>query len=81
MGDRDHAERRVALARRSLDTPCNLTERVDVEAGVELVQDGDPWPEDRELEGLVALGLTTREVDVHRPRQDLWQDPELAGLL
>ena len=64
-----------------LDTPRHLAERVHIEAGVELVQDGDTRPEDRELEGLVALGLATGEVDVHRTRQDLRSDPELGGLV
>src|SRR3546814_9389821 len=47
-----------------LDAPADVAERIDVEAGVDLVEDGDAGADGGELHRLVALLLTAGEVDV-----------------
>ena len=56
--------------RRRLDPAGAGAQRVDVEAGVELVEDGDARLEHRELQRLVALLLAARQVDVERPVEE-----------
>ena len=43
---------------------------VDVQAGVDLVEDGEPGPQHSQLDRLVALALAAGEVDVERAGQE-----------
>ena len=54
------------LGRGPLEAAGHRAERVDVEAGVDLVEDAERRPEHAELEHLVALALAAGEVDVER---------------
>jgi hypothetical protein len=64
VGDREHAE--AVLVRGRFDAPAHRAERVDVEAGVDLVEDRDAWMEHGQLQRLVALLLAAGQVDVER---------------
>ncbi len=55
VGDGDHAE--PGLLGGCLDPTGAITKGVDVEAGVELVEDGEARLQHGELQGLVALLL------------------------
>src|SRR3546814_15419471 len=65
VGDREDAERPVVGGR--FDATRAGPQRVDVEPGVELVEDGDGRVEHTELDRLVALLLAAGEVDVPGP--------------
>ena len=67
--DRQHAEPVAVVVglRERLDALGAGAQSVDVEPGVELVEDGDPRPQDGELQRLVALLLAAGQVDVERP--------------
>ena len=47
-----------------VDAVGDNLERVDVEAGIELIQHGKPWLEHRHLQNLVALLLAAGEADI-----------------
>ncbi len=56
-------------------------ERVDVEAGVGLVENGEPGFQHRHLQNLVALLFATGEAFVHRAVKQAWvhlHEPELV---
>ena len=78
MGDGQHAQ--VLLVGHGLDAPAAGPQGVDVETRVELVEDGEAGGEHGELEGLVALLLATREIDVERPGQELLAEADAIGL-
>ena len=78
--DREHAERVVGVVREILDPPRAVAQRVDVEAGVELVEDRDLRLEHGELQRLVALLLATRQVDVERAVQEPLLEADALGL-
>ena len=78
VGDREHAE--VLLLGGRLDPSRGSAEGVDVESGVELVEDRDRWLEDGELDGLVALLLAAGQVDVQRTDQETLVEPDALGL-
>ena len=83
VGDREHAERFAALTcfvAQRLDPPGAVAQRVDVEPRVELVEDRDPRREHRQLQRLVALLLTARQVDVQRAVQELLVEVDLRRL-
>ena len=61
-----------------LDAVGDDAQRVDVEAGVGLVEDGDPRLEHRHLEDLDALLLAAREAVVDVARRELARDLELV---
>ena len=79
MGDRQHAE--VVLVGQRLDPPGAVAQGVDVEAGVELVEDGDLRLQHGQLQRLVALLLAAGQVDVERPVQQrcVEADPRRLG--
>ena len=81
--DGEHAEAGLAVGRLGgrFDAARAGAQGVDVETGVELVEDGDPRPEHGELHRLVALALAAREVDVDRTMQEPLLEPDAAGLL
>ena len=54
-------------------------ERVDVEAGIGLVEHRKPRLKQRHLQNLVALLLAAGEADIDRAAQHLLLDAELAG--
>ena len=62
VGDGQHTE--PPFLRCRLDPPSHCAQTVDVETGVDFIQDREPRPEDSELKGLVALALSTRQVDI-----------------
>src|SRR6056297_686883 len=71
--DGQHAERLVAgigFVAHRLHPPGAVAQCVDVEARVELVEDRDLGCQHRQLQGLVALLLATREVHVERPVEE-----------
>ena len=63
-----------------LDAAAHDAQRVDVEAGVELVEDGDLGPQHAELQRLVALLLAARQVDVERPVEEAGVEADALGL-
>ena len=66
MGYRQHADARLASS-----SPTRRRHRpqgVDVEPGIDLVQDGDAGAQHPQLEHLVALAFPARKVDVEGPR-------------
>ena len=67
MRDREHAE--AGLAGHRLDAAGDVAQRVDVEAGVDLVEDRELRLEHRELQRLGALLLAARELVVHAARR------------
>ena len=71
----DHEDGAVRRAQR-VDAVGDELHRVDVEAGVGLVEDAHPRLEHRHLQDLVALLLAAREADVERPLQHLGVDVE-----
>ena len=80
MGDDEHAE--VGLAGDRVDPVGDGVERVDVQARVGLVEDGDLGALERELEDLQALLLAAREALVEVARGELARDVgELHRLL
>ena len=54
-------------------------ERVDVEAGIGLVEHAEPRLEQRHLQDLVALLLAAGEADIDAAAQHVLVDAELAG--
>src|ERR1035438_2208904 len=67
MGDDDHGP--IGTSKRVHPTGDD-PEGIDVEAGVGLVQDGELRLENRHLQDLIALLLTTRETLVDRPAHE-----------
>ena len=82
MGDGQHAERSASpsVVAHRLDAPGAVAQGVDVEAGVELVEDGDPRAQHGELQRLVALLLAAGQVDVERPVEEALVEADPAGL-
>ena len=78
VGDGQHAE--AVLVGGLLDPAAAGAQGVDVEAGVQLVEDGDLGQEDAELEGLVALLLAAGQVDVEGPGQEALVEADALGL-
>src|SRR5262245_21132638 len=74
---RDHHEGALGRAQ-PVDAVGHDLERVDVEAGVGLVEHAQPRLEERHLQDLVALLLAAREADIDTAPQHLLVDPELA---
>ena len=64
-----------------LDASGAGPQRVEVEPGVELVEDGDAGFEHGQLQRLVALLLATGQVDVERPVQQGLVEADPVGLL
>jgi len=69
VGDDEHAH--VGALRDRVDAVGDRVERVDVEAGVRLVEHGEPGPLERHLEDLHALLLAAREAVVDVARREL----------
>ncbi len=78
MGDGEHAEADLLGGR--LDPAGAGPQRVDVEARVELVEQGDLRLEHAQLQRLVLLLLAARQVDVDGPHQQLGVEGEPLGL-
>ena len=79
MRDREHAE--VVLRRHRLDAARDVAQRIDVEPGVDLVEDGKARLQDRELERLHALLLAARELVVDATGEELVGDGEALCLV
>ena len=77
MGDREHAK--IVVVGHRLDAPGDVAERVDVEAGVDLVEDGELRAEHGELQRLGPLLLAAGELDVHPTREELVADRQSRG--
>ena len=83
VGDGQHAEPGVVAVDRlrgRLDAAGAGAQGVDVEAGVELVEDRDLRRQHGELQRLVALLLAAREVDVERPVEQALLEADALGL-
>src|SRR6266545_8381062 len=78
MGDGEHAQ--AAVLGLCFHAPSDVPQCVDVEAGVDLVEDGDLGLEHGELERLGALLLTPGELDVDAAGQELLADGETLRL-
>src|SRR3546814_7685200 len=63
-----------------LDAPADVAERIDVEAGVDLVEDGDAGADGGELHRLVALLLAAGEVDVEVSVEEAGLEADVGGL-
>ncbi len=68
VGDGQHAQ--AVLVGLGFDASAHVDERIHIEARVDLVEDGKAWPEHTQLQRLVALLLTTGEIDVQGPRKE-----------
>ena len=68
---RDHQRAHVVFAGRIHHATRAVAQRVDVETGVELVEDRDLRLQDRHLQRLVALLLATRQIDIERTIEEL----------
>ena len=77
VGDGEDAELRVAGQRD--DSLGEVAQGVDVEAGVKLVEEGDPRLEHRELQGLHAFLLPAGELVVDASGEELGGDFEACG--
>ena len=67
--------------RQRLDPPGTRPEGIDVEAGVELVEDGDLRGQHAELQRLVALLLATGQVDVEGSVEESLLEPDPGRLV
>ena len=76
MRDDDHRALRRA---QPVDAIGNDLERVDIEAGIGLVEHRQARLQHRHLQDLVALLLAAGEADIDRPAQHLLVDAELLG--
>ena len=76
MRDDDHRALRRA---QPVDAIRDDLERVDIEAGIGLVEHRQPRLQHRHLQDLVALLLAAGEADIDRPAQHLLVDAELLG--
>src|SRR5215467_12717112 len=77
---RDHHEGALGRAQ-PIDAVRDHLERVDVEAGIGLVEHAQPRLQQRHLQDFVALLLAAREADIDPAAQHLLVDRKLAGLL
>src|SRR5215207_10067175 len=68
VGDDDRGTVRPA---QSVDAACDDAQRVDIQARVSLVENGQLWLEDRHLEDLVPLLFSAGKAGVHRSAHDL----------
>src|SRR5229473_1919155 len=74
MGNHDHG----AIGRaQPVDALGHDLQRVDIEAGIGLVEHRELRLKQRHLENLVALLFAAREADIHRPAQHVLVDAEL----
>src|SRR6266540_1550752 len=78
VGDGEHAQ--VAVLGLRLHASSDVAQGVDVEAGVDLVEDGDLGLEHGKLERLGALLLAAGELDVDPAGQELVADRETLRL-
>ena len=78
VGDGEHAE--AGLLGGRLDAAGAGAQGVDVETGVELVEDRDGRLEHAELQRLVALLLAAGQVDVHGAVQEAVVEADAPGL-
>src|SRR3546814_6474295 len=76
MGDQQQAT--LGRAHR-VDSVRHHLERVDVEAGIRLVENRQTRLQRRHLQDLHALLLATGEARVHRPLEHVVGDAEVAG--
>ena len=76
MRDREHAE--AVLGGHRLDPARHVAQRVDVEAGVDLVEHRELRLEHRELQRLGPLLLAAGELDVDAAREELVVRPRGA---
>ena len=72
-------EERAVLGAEPIDALGDDAERVDVEAGIRLVEDAHLRGEERHLQDLHALLLAAGEADVQRALQHVLVDAELLG--
>ena len=79
VGDGDH--RHGAFGCRLLYPAADGSESVDVEPGVDLVENGHGRPQDTELNHFVALLLAAGQVDVERPLEKCDVEADPTGLL
>lgn len=76
---RDHEQRAAAGVAVGLDALRDDGERVDVEPGVGLVEDGELGLEEQELEHLDLLLLAAREAHVELAHEEALVEVELVG--
>ena len=69
MSDHDH---RTFWTAQRVDTASDDSKRIDVEAGVCLVENGEAWFHDGHLENLVALLFATAEASVDRAVEEIF---------
>ena len=79
VGDHQHAE--VVFLGGCFHAARTVTQGVDVEARVELVENCELRLEKRQLQGLVALLLASRQVDVQRARHEIGAEVDATGFL
>ena len=77
---RDHQHGAVGRAQR-IDAFGHQLQRIDVEAGIGFVEDGELRLEQRHLENLQPLLLAAGEADIERALQHLFADLQRGGLL
>jgi hypothetical protein len=63
-----------------LDASTDYPKGVNVEPGIELVEDGEGWSQYAELQGLITLLLAPRQIDVQRTLEEFGTKPDAFGL-
>ena len=76
--DREHAE--PVVVRHALDPAGDVAQRIDVQAGVDLVEHRELRLEHRELDGLGPLLLAAGELVVDAAAEQFVRDPERVRL-
>src|SRR3546814_9796614 len=71
----------VGRSHDAVDAVADDAERVDIEAAVGLVEDGEAGGDEAHLDDLVALLLAARTADIHVALHPVHRDVERVGLL
>src|SRR3546814_14615961 len=71
----------VGRSHDAVDAVADDAERVDIEAAVGLVEDGEAGGDEAHLDDLVALLLAARKADIHVALHHVHRDVERVGLL
>ncbi len=79
MGDGQHAE--SPFGHLLLHPTPDRTQRVDVQSGVDLVEDGEAGTQHAQLERLVAFAFPARKVDVEGPVEEALVEADATSLL
>src|SRR3546814_20425540 len=70
----------VGRSHDAVDAVADDAERVDIEAAVGLVEDGEAGGDEAHLDDLVALLLAARKADIHVALHHVHRDVEPVGL-